>query len=88
MTVIHRTRHGGPPSGGAEPGREIVQLGEWFVEYSGDAPTQADLDLHLAPAPPAPTALEEVAALRAALVKKGHVTEGEVDAERGGGSRA
>lgn len=42
--TIHRMREGSPPDGGPEPGRQIVQIGNIFVEYTGQVPTQADLD--------------------------------------------
>ena len=51
--TIHRTRQGGPPSGAPETGRDIVQLGDVWVEYSGPVPSQADLDAYLAPPDPA-----------------------------------
>ena len=47
--TIHRTREGGPPSGGAEEGREIVRMGNIWVEYSGAEPTAAELDARLNP---------------------------------------
>ena len=47
--TIHRTRQGSIPSGGPEPGRTIVQMGQLFVEYSGAVPSQAELDAHLNP---------------------------------------
>lgn len=47
--TIHRTRQGSVPSGGPEAGRQIIQIGDFFVEYSGAAPDQAELDAHLNP---------------------------------------
>ena len=80
---IHRTRAGQEPSGGANPGRSIVQIGNTFVEYTGQVPTQADLDVYFTPppsrrkAPPVPSGnsipalRNEVAALRRALIDAG-----------------
>ena len=47
--MIHRTRPGGPPSSAPEAGRSLIQMGDIFVEYSGTAPTAAELDAHLHP---------------------------------------
>jgi len=82
--TIHRTRTGSEPSGGAEPGRNIIQIGDIFVEYTGQIPTQADLDRYNTPipplprqAPPVPSGVSipalraEVAALRQVLIDAG-----------------
>ena len=50
--TIHRTRQGSVPSGGTETGRQIIELGGVFVEYSGAVPDQAELGAHLDPPPP------------------------------------
>ena len=55
--TIHRTRQGREPSGGAEAGRSIIQIGDIFVEYSGSPPDQAALDAHFAPPDAATTTL-------------------------------
>ena len=47
--TIHRTRVGSEPSGGAEAGRSIIQIGDIFVEYDGLAPNQSDLDVYNTP---------------------------------------
>lgn len=52
--MIHRTRDGAAPSGGPEPGRQIVRIGNVFVEYSGPVPDAAELDAHLRPPRPPP----------------------------------
>lgn len=73
--MIHRTRQGSPPSSAPEPGREIVQMGDIWVEYSGAVPTNADLVAHLnPPSPIAPLSAEELYDI---LVNKGVVSAGD-----------
>lgn len=64
--MIHRTRQDAMPSGGPESGRQIIRMGDTFVEYSGARPTQAELDAHLNPPVP-PTTDEVIDALLAAV---------------------
>lgn len=74
--MIHRTCQGEEPSGGAEEGRSIIQMGDLFVEYSGDPPDDAELEAHLRP-PPKDDAVQELCAF---LVKKGVVKADELKA--------
>ena len=73
--MIHRTRHGGPPSGAPEEGRALIQMGDTWVEYSGAPPTANDLDAHLHP--PEPVAPLEAEELYDILVTKGVVSAGD-----------
>ncbi len=70
--MIHRTRMDGPPSGGAAPGRELMQSGELWVEYTGTLPTAAEIDAHLHPVRVGPVTPES---LFASLVAKGVLDE-------------
>lgn len=76
--MIHRTRQGKAPDGGPEQGRSIVQMGDIFVEYSGAAPTQTELDEHLDQTPEP----SEDEVFREALRAKGLVTDAEITAAR------
>lgn len=48
--MIYRTRKGGPPSGGPEPGNTVTQVGDLYIEHDGAVPDQAEIDAHLQPA--------------------------------------
>lgn len=67
--MIHRTCQGQEPSGGAEDGRSIVQIGDVFVEYSGATPTPDELEAHLRP----PIQTDSLHELCVFLVAKGVV---------------
>ena len=54
---INRIRQGSPPDGGPDPGAKHIQIGEWWLEYRGQVPTQQDLDDILNPVIVTPSAL-------------------------------
>ena len=73
--MIHRTWQDSPPSGAPEVGRDVIQMGDIWVEYSGPLPTAADLDAHLHPLPQVtPLDAEELYDI---LVDKGVISEGD-----------
>ena len=77
--TIYRTREGQPPSSGPGKGHSIVRLGNVFVEYSGDVPDQAELDLHLHPVESDIPTVEDLIAV---LTDKDMITQADLDARK------
>ena len=76
--MIHRTRQGKVPSGGAASNHSLVEIGDVWVEYSGDVPTEADLHVHLHP----PFEPSDSAVLLRALVDKVSISVANLAAAR------
>lgn len=75
--MIHCVREA-MPNFPPDPGRERTVIKGYVVEYSGPVPTEADLDAFLSP----PRPKSDLDALRDALIRKGTISQSEIDDEK------